>query len=1276
MLLKRIVIFVILKWLGRRKRKDLVEKLTSKSRKQNYLYNVDNIPAVLDDVKQLPPNWKETISFNAFDSNGICARLLVERNKRGCQKATLDLDIPSYGCFKYDEKRALENHKTDADDLCDGVKLKLFCQQAMVRWRIYLRGSLINVNDGEQSRHAIIALYWTCLFDPYDHFAPSNIWIRARHLSFLSWAEIFANAWDEDRLCYEQIGELRGRILIENHEELDVRLRCVRERFFSITDSADNIEKVYSEHIVVEETGLTLSNSFINLPDSRIAIYGYVAFPYGETLPVESTIQERAYKEQIRQSLSSSHDYVDHSSKTYNIVPKFTRPCFSDSVESTLFVKCSVTREQEKAAFGLLQRFDAKVKGEHIPEAVSSEEDEESRVSLDQQLRVVSLEEKICTHRQLVGGKAANLSLLKQSGAFNIPSGVCLTLNAFREHVEMHSDLKKCIADISRCISNGQATNVQETCDHAIKCLERIQISSELVTDILNELSSLYEEDGWHVKKFAVRSSGECEDGVQLSTAGQMDTFLGVHGLHGILDAVKKCWASAIAYRVVEYRRQNGQSLVEGMGVLVQEMVDADTAGVLFTSDLLTGNDAYMVINASFGLGEAVVSGQVNPDTIRVRRGRNNDILIENLEIGEKLTKIVASDDAGTKAQRVTDAERSKACLSQDKIKLLCVKGSEIESLFGSSQDIEWAFSQGELYILQTRPITEVDSETDQEIIHEFDRPVVNSNLCFTSANIREVLPGAASPLTVDFGLPASNTANRRLNKARLSLQCPVYATRHISTFAGVPLFCWTTLTLTITMLMGDEAKEDMEMDFMGEIAKEHTLQTIKDYYGKSYPSSLGRILILLKILLRSKQEARYYETVKKKVETFKIGEDATSCKDLFRSIDENIAFFDDTFYAFILKSMLSGTWAHIVQTMLKGETTDSMADLALVLSGCKDVCSAEVPDALNNLAELIAESKLKELFLETDDQDCDDLIRNSDNTALKTNYMQFLESHGHRCIREAELYAKSWRQDPSPLMRSLKMIVKNGGTQEKARYMTIDETVDSLKTPLSYIKKTLLKRYLVKKARHGIGQREEGKSMYIKVNDIFKQAYWRLAAMMVREGRLPDERLLFFLRHSEIGKLIDTRSVRLVRLAKHRLRLWPEMNKIKYPKISIGRPQPIQDDQTNSLGHVFTLKGMPVCIGRIEGIARVVKCVENADEIREGEILICEATDIGWSPYFCLIRGLVTELGGVVSHGAVIARECGIPCIVNVSSATDLIKTGDRVLLDGAVGTVCKLES
>ena len=1270
--LKRIAIFVFLNLFGRSKRKALVDRLTSKSRKQKYVYNVENVPAVLDDVTELPDKWRETLSFAGFDNDGLCARLEVERTRNEfLKRASLNLDIPSYGCFRYEEKRPNGNQfLTDEDDLCDGLKLKLHCQQAMARWRIYLSGTVRHISDTGQPLHIVVSLYWTCLFDPYDHFATSSCWIRAKHLSYLSWAAILSNAWDQDRLCYEQLGELRGRILIENRDQLDVRLLCVRERIFSHSDS-DKFEKVHSEHVVIDETGLAISNSFIKLPNGRIENYAYIAFPFGDSVPVVSSIHGIEHKELIRSLVSNTHSYS--ASQTYDVVTKFTRSCFSGKSENTLFVRCSVNEKQEKLAFGLRQRFDTKMDDEDIQAEISAEA--KSSVTTNH-LKVVSLEDKSCMQRQLVGGKASNLSLLKQSDALNVPHGVCVTLNAFRDHVAMNSELNESIDSITGCLSNFEVTKLQETCNHTAECFQRVPISNDLLTGIRNKLNYIYGENGWNARKFAVRSSGECEDGVQLSTAGQMDTFLAVQGFDDIIDAIKKCWASAIAYRVVEYRRQNGQSLIEGMGVIIQEMVDAETAGVLFTSDPMTGNKSYMVINASFGLGEAVVSGQVNPDTIRVRRGRDNEILIEKHEVGEKLTKIIVDDEAGIRSEQVTDVDKSRPCLSEEEIKLICEKGSEMENILGSSQDIEWAMSKGELFVLQARPITVLDTETDKEIIHEFDRPAVNRNLLFTTANIQEVLPGAVSPLTGDIVLSASNAANRRSNKVRLSIQCPIHPSRHISTHAGVPLFCWTGLTTTLTMLVGDDAKSDMEMNFMGEVAEEHKLQTIKDYYGRPYPSPLRRFLTFLKVLLiTNKQEGNFFETIKKKADTFSVGENAATSKDLYRSIDENIPFFNDTFYGLICKSMLSGTWALIIMTMLKGDTTEVMADMALILSDCKDVCSADVPVALNSLAKMIAKSELKEKFLETPDQHCDELIKNSNNTNVKAKYVKFLASHGHRCIREAEFYVKSWRQDPSPLMRTLKMIIKKGGSHEKANCKTVEEVVDGLKTPLSYIKKTLLKKYLVEKARDGVGQREEGKSLYIKVSDIFKQAYWRLAAMMVCEGRLPDERLLFFLTHYEIGKLIDSRPVRLIRLAKHRLRLWPEMNKIKYPKINIGRPKPIEECQAKSLGPVFTLKGMPVCLGKVDGKARVVKYVENADEIREGEILICSSTDIGWSPYFCLIRGLVTELGGLMSHGAVIARECGIPCVVNVSNATDLIKTGDHVLLDGGAGTVCKLD-
>lgn len=237
--LKRLVLYVILTVSGNSKRAELVKRLTEKSRRRNYINDIECIPAALDDITELPSDCRDTISFAGFDKNGLCARFAVERTGFERKKAVFDLDLPGYGCFRYEQNVSGQNARNyDDDDVCDGLKVKLFCQKAMQRWKIFLRAPLKNISSDGQTLYATVSLYWTCLFDPFDHFASPPCWTRANNLTWLSWRDIVSNSWKEDTLRYEQIGELRGRIALENLEELNVRLKCVRERCLTVGDAA------------------------------------------------------------------------------------------------------------------------------------------------------------------------------------------------------------------------------------------------------------------------------------------------------------------------------------------------------------------------------------------------------------------------------------------------------------------------------------------------------------------------------------------------------------------------------------------------------------------------------------------------------------------------------------------------------------------------------------------------------------------------------------------------------------------------------------------------------------------------------------------------------------------------------------------------------------------------------------------------------------------------------------------------------------------------------
>jgi rifampicin phosphotransferase len=255
-------------------------------------------------------------------------------------------------------------------------------------------------------------------------------------------------------------------------------------------------------------------------------------------------------------------------------------------------------------------------------------------------------------------------------------------------------------------------------------------------------------------------------------------------------------------------------------------------------------------------------------------------------------------------------------------------------------------------------------------------------------------------------------------------------------------------------------------------------------------------------------------------------------------------------------------------------------------------------------------------------------------------------------------------------------MVETSPGKKSAKSMNNVDEpSISRLQSKTTPVARFIL-QFVWPKARKGVGARELSKSISVKLLDAFKQAYWKLAEMMVKESRLPDQDLLFFFTHNEIGKLLETRSARLITRAVKRRQVFGKQASMRFSRINRGHPIPINISSSDVKSvAAFKVSGLPVSLGFIKGKARIVTSLAEASTIQNGDILIVEYTDVGWSPYFPMITGLVTEIGGLLSHGAVVAREYGLPCVVNVPNATRLFKSGDTVILNGTLGTVEKIE-
>ena len=642
------------------------------------------------------------------------------------------------------------------------------------------------------------------------------------------------------------------------------------------------------------------------------------------------------------------------------------------------------------------------------------------------------------------------------------------------------------------------------------------------------------------------------EDSVQTSAAGQLDTFLCIQGLDNIVSAVQDCWASTCAYQVVEYRRQNGQELLESVGVIIQEMVNSEVSGVVFTIDPVHNDASKIIINANYGLGESVVSGGVDADTIVVDRHDEDKLLINKLQKGKKETKTIL-EGGEVKTVVTSETERHAFCMEDKQILDLSKQAIELEDAFGAYLDIEWAIKEGSLYILQVRPITSIDLATDDDLIHEFDSPLASDNVFISPCNVQEMMPGAIPTLTGDLFIRAVDIACNYLSCSRIGLPHPVHAIGAVPFYSGFGFINLTHFETRPITCFGDGGKTDFEQSIVGEAVAEHSLLTVKDFIGRPI-TMWQRIMSNIRVFFTlKKHDSNLFERLRRQSETLEIGRGANNAKSLYGCIEDSQLFYFEMWRAYIFKASESVVPAGVAIMFLKkgaNISSKTMADMALILSDCGGVVSAEVLLAIHNLAETIAESNVKEQFLATPMEDCNTLLRNSASAEIKAAYLRFMYKHGHRGIREADLMEKSWSQDPRNLIESIKQIIIRGTFKRREKQTkTIADIVNSLEANLTWLQKVFLNWILVKSAKDGVASRETGKSVLIKTTDIFKVAYWRLAELMVSESRLPEQELLFFLTHREIGDLIDSRSATLIRLAKRRRRIFPDRKKVYISK-------------------------------------------------------------------------------------------------------------------------------
>ena len=866
---------------------------------------------------------------------------------------------------------------------------------------------------------------------------------------------------------------------------------------------------------------------------------------------------------------------------------------------------------------------------------------------------VVDLQDIDQTVFSLVGGKGANLGELSGIDGIKVPGGFCITTDAFKRAIEAAPQMSGLLDQLA-LLKVENRYELRQLSAILRQAIEAIVIPQDIAEEVLSHLYRLGEENA-----YAVRSSATAEDLPTASFAGQQDSYLNIIGKEAILQHISKCWASLFTERAVIYRLQHGfDHRKVQLAVVVQQMIFPEVAGILFTADPVTGNRKVSSIDASFGLGEALVSGLVNADHYKVC----NDIVTDK-KISPKKQAVYAVKGGGTVKQVIEDHLQDRQALTDEQIVRLARTGRTIEAHFGYPQDIEWCLADDVFYVVQSRPVTTlfpIPEADDQE------------NHVYISTGHQQMMTDAMKPLGLSFFLlmtPAlMRTAGGRLFvDVAPMLASPSGRNTIINVLGKFDPLMKDALTTIVSR--GDFIKtipDDQEAD-TGKSAKAAPRANYEaqiDYDPAIVPGLIAR------------SEASL-ASLKQNIQT-------KSGTELFDFILEDIPELrkftaDPQSFAVIMTAM--NTPAQLNEKMMEWLGEGNVAD-TLSQSVSNNVTS-EMGLALLDVADVIRPFPEVIAYLQQakDDTFLAELPRFNGGAAARDAINTFLDQYGMRCAGEIDITRNRWREKPSMLLPAILGNIKNfapgagarkfeEGLREALRME--QELTDRLrKLPDGEAKVEEAKR-MIAMIRNYSGYREYPKYAIVSRYFVYKQALLKEAAQLVQAGVIKEKEDIYYLTFEELREVVRTHRLedRLIPRRKDEFKIY---EKLSPPRLITSDGEIINGAYKREDLPPGAIAGLAVSSGIIEGRARVILNMEDA-ELEEGDILVTSFTDPSWTPLFVSIKGLVTEVGGLMTHGAVIAREYGLPAVVGVENATKLIKDGDRIRVHGTEGYIVLL--
>ncbi|MFI0423921.1 rifamycin-inactivating phosphotransferase [Spongiactinospora sp. 9N601] len=858
----------------------------------------------------------------------------------------------------------------------------------------------------------------------------------------------------------------------------------------------------------------------------------------------------------------------------------------------------------------------------------------------------------------LVGGKGANLGELSGIDGVNVPYGFCVTTDAYREVVEGDAAIGAMIDGLAGLRADDREA-IAAACTRLRAAIEALDVPAGIGRDILDHLRRAGGED----VPFAVRSSATAEDLPSSSFAGQQDTYLNVRGTAAVLDAVRRCWASLFTDRATAYRIQNGfDHRAVRLSVVVQRMVFPEAAGIMFTADPISGNRTVVSIDAGFGLGEAFVSGLVNADNYRVRAGR----IIEK-RVATKTMEMHASPTGGTEERPIEPARQNAQTLGDEQILLLERLGRQIEAHFGAPQDIEWALFEGTFHVLQSRPIT---------TLYPVPPTHDGKNHVFVSYGHRQMMTDAFAPLGLSFftllhdklGRTAGVVAGNRFYKDVSAELASLWARpAMIKSLQQVDALMANALRAVLT-----------HKDFIGSLARGKT--SMLDF-GEGGLMPIARQYLKLAREDDPRVVPDLIAHTEATVERLRQNIAGKTGDELFEVIidDHDVLSeltFDPRSVAAAFLGIQSVNWVnkHMDDWLGVKNAADAVgrsADHNVVAAMGLDLL--EVSDIVRRHPDVVRYLKTarRETFYSG-------LAEVKGGETVRVALQNYLRLYGMHCTGDIDITRTRWTEDPTLLVPLLLGNIENfapGEARRKAEggRALAEQTINDLLARLRKLpggsgkaKKAAKKMSLI---RHFIGYREYSKHSLLLRYEIYKQALMREAALLVDRGVIKEPEDVYFLSIEEFRKVVNTGELDYTLITSRR-EAHEVYQKLTPPRVITSEGEVISGEYEPGNRPEGALSGSPVSSGVVEGRARLVLKMDEAD-VQEGDILVTVFTDPSWSPLFVSVKGLVMEVGGVMTHGAVVAREYGLPAVAGVEDATKRIKDGQLIRVNGDEGYV-----